>query len=140
MAYKGHLVKKSSFKGLFESKDAYTYTGYVKMRSFLLFIPVKNFPQFEELGVRGSEIDNYNFDVRGGIQQGYQQEKEMTNEIKRRGIKAPTRGSAAFGHGQLNKRAPGIKELDELARISYLANSQFAKGLFNQILYQSMYN
>ena len=25
--YKGHLVKKSSFKGLFEIKDSRTYTG-----------------------------------------------------------------------------------------------------------------
>ena len=83
--------------------------------------------------MRGSEIENYNFVPKDGIQKGYQQEQEMKNEIKRRGIKAPTRGSAASGHGRLNKRAPGAKELDELARISYLANAQFGKGLFTQI-------
>ena len=89
--------------------------------------------------MRGSEIEE-RFDVRGGIQKGWKQEQEATNEIKRRGIKAPTRGSAAFGHGRLNKRQPGAKELDDLARISYLANAQFGKGLLNQILLQSMDN
>ena len=89
--------------------------------------------------MRGSEVEE-RFDVSGGVQQGWKQEQEMTNEIKRRGIKAPTRGSAAAGHGRLNKRAPGAKELDELARISYLANAQFGKGLFNQILLQSTDN
>ena len=29
--YKGHLVKKSSFKGLFEIKDSRTYTGSVSV-------------------------------------------------------------------------------------------------------------
>ena len=96
-----------------------------------VFIAVKAFPQFEDLGVRGSDFGSeYDLDVRGAILKGYEQEREQYNEIDRRRITAPKRGSAASGHAALNKRRPGVKELDDLARIAYLANAQFAKGGF----------
>ena len=94
---------------------------------------MKNFPAFEDFGVRGTDIGSAypDLDVRGGILQGYNQEQEQYNEIDRRQITAPERETAAFGHGALNKRRPGVKELADLAKISYLANAQFAKGLLN---------
>ena len=54
--------------------------------------------------------------------------KFLLRLIYRRHIKATKQGSAAFGHSTLNKRRPGVKELADLAKISYLANAQFAKG------------
>ena len=81
--------------------------------------------------MRGTDIGSeYDLDVRGAILKGYEQEREQFNEIDRRHITAPKRGSAAFGHAALNKRRPGVKELHDLARIAYRANAQFAKGLF----------
>ena len=50
----------------------------------LYFISVVNFPAYDDLGVRGSDFGSeYDFDVRGAVLQGYDQEREEYNEIDR---------------------------------------------------------
>ena len=91
-------------------------------------IAVVNLPEFADLGVRGADIEG-NYDMDAWIQHGYEKMIDLENEIYSKGIIAPKRGTAAYGHGMLNQRLDGIKELDDLAKISYHANDQFAKGI-----------
>ena len=92
------------------------------------YIAVVNLPEFADLGVRGADIEG-NYDMDAWIQHGYEKMIDLENEIQSKGIIAPKRGTAAYGHGMLNQRLDGIKELDDLAKISYHANDQFAKGI-----------
>ena len=95
----------------------------------LVFIAVNDFPPFEDLGVRGSDFEDNFLDVRSANLEGEKLGREEHNDISRRKIKAPTRGSPSSGHGNLNHRAPGVKELAELGKLSYRINAQFAKGM-----------
>ena len=102
-------------------------------------IAVVNFPEFVDLGVRGADIEG-NYDMDAWIQYGYKKIIDLENEIHSKGIIAPKRGTAAYGHGMLNQRLDGIKELDDLAKISYHANDQFAKGIMTVFQSLAMYS